>query len=772
MSDRVSRPSPAPVAAALLLASLATAPPLTAQEAGSLSGQVTAISGAPAEGVRVSLVELRDSTTTDASGRYRFEDVPPGLYLLEASSPRFGRSISRVEVLAGGEASHDVRLDVDVHHEVVVVTAQADPRSDAELARPVAVLEADALQLQLEPTLGETLKSVPGVHSTYFGPGASRPVIRGLGGDRIRVLEDGIGSFDASSTSPDHAVSFDPISARRVEVVRGPATLLYGSSAVGGVVNTIDDRIPDSRSDRLVHGIADLAVGSVSDERSGAAALRVGRGPLAVRGEYSRRETGDLSIPGFAESEVLRAAEADEGLEAEEAFGVLANSALENESAGLGVALVGRRAFFGVAVRGFDTFYGVPGGHGHEEDEGAGGEDGDGGEEGPVRIDLEQRRLDVRGGRTQPFGIFRAAKLRFGLARYEHVELEGDEVGTTFLNDGWEGRLELLHRPLGALSGSVGLQVARRDFEAIGDEAFVPPSETRSWALFAFEELGSGPARGQLGVRYESQGVDAVGEAAASRSFDGLSGSVGLLWSLPRGFGAGLTLARSVKLPNAEELYSSGPHLATGAFEVGDPDLENETSLGLDLALRKRSGRLNGELTFFANWFDRYIYERVTGVVRDGLQELQVSQSDARFWGAELEAHLDLLEDEPHHLDLELTADLVRARLSELGEPLPRIPPARLGLGLHYQSQAWDARVEVRTALEQDRIAPTELPTDGYTFLNASVGYRLFVGQTVWDLTVRGSNLSDAEGRVHSSFLKDRVPLPGRNLRLSARVTF
>lgn len=751
--------------ARLVLSALLAAAPSSAQEAGSLEGRVTVVSGAPAEGVSVSLVELRESATTDASGRYRFEDVPAGLYLLEASSPRFGRSISRVEVAAGESATHDVRLDVDVHHEFVVVTAQSDPRSDAELARPVAVLEASALQVELEPTLGETLKAVPGVHSTYFGPGASRPVIRGLGGDRIRVLEDGIGSFDASSTSPDHAVSFDPISAKRVEVVRGPATLLYGSSAVGGVVNTIDDRIPDARSDRLLQGVADLALGSVSDERSGAAALRAGQGPFVFRGEYARRETGDVSIPGFAESASLRAAEAEQGGTEDEAFGMLPNSAIENESFGAGAAVVGRRGFFGVAVREFDTLYGVPGGHAGEEAEG-----GEGAE--AVRIDLQQRRLDVRGGRTQPFGPFRAGKLRFGAADYEHVELEGTEVGTRFLNDGWEGRLELLHRPLGSLSGSVGVQVAQRDFEAIGEEAFVPPSETLSWALFAFEEVGSGPVRGQLGLRWERQKVDARGETSQGRSFDGISGSVGALWSLPGGLGAGLTLARSVKLPNAEELYSNGPHLATRSFERGDPDLENETSLGLDLSLRKRAGRLNAELNLFANRFDRYIYERLTGEVVDGLPVVRFSQADARFVGGELEAHLDVLEEEPHHLDVELSADVVRARLTGLDEDLPRIPPARLGLGLHYQSQVWDARVEVRHAFEQDRTAPFERPTDGYTFLNASVGYRLFVGRTVWDLMLRGTNLTDAEGRAHTSFLKDSVPLPGRNLRLSARVAF
>jgi iron complex outermembrane receptor protein len=434
----------------------------------------------------------------------------------------------------------------------------------------------------------------------------------------------------------------------------------------------------------------------------------------------------------------------------------------------------------GLSVSGFDTLYGIPGGHGHaeegeEHEEGGEHEEGEGeehAEEGQVRIDLEQRRLDFRGGYTEPFGGFRAAKLRFGVADYEHVELEGDVVGTTFNNDAWEGRLELLHKPLGALSGSFGIQYMSRDFEAVGAEAFVPPTETRAFALFAFEEVGRGALRGQFGLRYENQDADAVGEEPLSRSFGGLSGSAGLVWNASGGFGLGVTLARSVKLPNAEELYSNGPHIATGAFEIGDPDLEKEASYGLDLALRQRSGRFTGELTLFGNWFDKYIFEDLTGEEEDGLQVVRYVQKDARFVGAELSAHFDLLETEPHHLDLELSGDLVRARLTDEDQDLPRIPPTRYGVALHYRTDRWDARVEARGALEQDRVAPNELPTDGYTFLNASLGYRFFLGRSILDLALRGTNLTDEEGRVHSSFLKDMVPLPGRDFRLNARLTF
>jgi iron complex outermembrane receptor protein len=753
--------------------SWAQAPPSppAVEQSGSIAGKVMSAAGTPAEGTEVLLVDLRRRTTADVSGAFRFDAVPTGTYLLEAVSPRFGSSVYRVDVQAGQESTANLTLDIDVHHETVVVTAQSDARSASELARPVVVLDGEQLRLRMEPTLGETLAQLPGVSSTYFGPGSSRPIIRGIGSDRIRVLEDGIGSMDASSTSPDHAVSFDPIGADRVEVVRGPATLLYGSSAVGGVVNTLDKRIPDITQDHTVSGVIDLAAGTVSDEKSGAGALQVGKGPFIVRGDYARRETDDLDIPGFAESAALRAEEEEEegGGEEEhaEAFGTLPNSAIESTSGSVSAALVGQRGFMGLSARAFDTLYGVPGGHAHEEEE-------EGGEEpGPVRIDLEQRRFDMRSAYTQPFGGFRVAKLRFGVADYQHVELEGDEIGTTFNNEGWEGRLELLHKPVGALNGSFGAQVLARDFEAIGAEAFLPPTETRAWALFAFEEIGKGAVKGQFGLRYEHQGVDALGESPLSRSFDGLSGSAGLVWNATEGYGVAVTVARSVKLPNAEELYANGPHIATRAFEIGDPDLDQETSFGVDLALRKNSGRFTGALTLFGNWFDKYIFDELTGEEEDGLQVVQFVQRDAQFLGAEIEAHVDLYESEPHHLDLELSGDLVRATLTDEDEDLPRIPPTRYGVGLHYRSDKWSARLEARGALEQDRIGAFERPTDGYTFLNASLGYRFFVGgRGILDLVLRGTNLTDEEGRVHSSFLKDMVPLPGRDFRLNARLAF
>lgn len=759
----------------LLLLAWGTALPARAQApaTGSIAGRVTSAEGEPVAGATVLLAELRRRTTTAEDGGFRFDAVPRGEYLLEASSDRLGSTVERVAVTGGDTPAEAVLiLDLLVHRDEIVVTASPDARSRYEIAQPTGVLNEEELARRLQPTLGETLSQEPGVTSTFFGQGASRPVIRGLGGDRIRVLEGGLGTGDASTTSPDHAVSVDPLSAERIEVLRGPATLLYGSSAIGGVVNVIDNRVPEQVPDQAIGGTVELRGGTVSDERSGGASLNGGGGRFAWHVDLLKREADDYEIPGFAESEALRQAEGEEGEEHEQVSGVLPNSAAETESAGVGASYVGESGYFGLSVSGLDSLYGIPGGHHHHHEEGEEGEDEEE-EEAAVRIDLEQRRWDLRGGTTRPFAVFSGANLRFGATDYEHRELEGEETGTIFTNESWEGRVELLQRRAGALSGSIGVQALHRDFAAVGEEAFVPPSETDSWALFAFEELTRGDWRFQLGGRYETQDVTAETEEG-ERSFDGVSASLGLVWqpSGADGYSVGLSLARSTKLPNAEELFSNGPHLATNAFEVGDPDLDKETSLGVDLTFRKTAGRVTGEVTLFNTRFDDFIYERATGDEEDGLPVFRFVQDDAEFQGAELEGVVQLLHGEPHHLDLELGADFVRAELRRTGEPLPRIPAERFRLGLHYRNDRLDAVVEGMRVGEQDRVAEGETPTEGYTMLNATLGYRFFTPRAVFDVLLRGTNLTDEEARNHVSFLKDVVPMPGRDVSLSLRTTF
>jgi iron complex outermembrane receptor protein len=770
-ADASAEPAPAPADPA------ETALAAAAERAsGRLVGSVKTENGVPIAGAAVELVELRRRVRTDAEGAFGFDDVPAGPYLVSVQTPRFGQAVRRVEVAADGETRAEIVLELAAHNEYVVVSVRADARSVNELAQPVSVLAGADLQLRSEATLGETLGQLPGVSSTFFGRGASRPVIRGLGGDRVRMLEDGIGAGDASDTSPDHAVSVESTGAEQIEVVRGPATLLYGSSAVGGVVNLLESTIRSTRPDRSLSGGLEASASSVADEWTGRGALAATAGPLVFAGDLFKRNSGDYRIPGFAESAALREAEAAAGEEHEQASGRLPNSALEAEGGSLSATLVGQPGFLGVAFKAYDSLYGIPGGHEHAEEdhEGEGHDDHDDEEhaEGGVRVDLRQRRFDVRGETARPFGAFRAARLRFGATDYEHKELEGDAIGTLFLNDSWEGRLELVHQPFSGLSGSFGAQASNRDFEAIGEEAFVPPTRTRRFALFAFEELGSGAWRPQLGARWERQTAQARGDDPASREFDGVSLSAGVNWLGSNGWGAGLNLSRSVKLPNAEELYSNGPHLATGAFEIGDRGLEQETSLGFEASLRRRKGRLSGQLDVFYNRFDGFIYEAFTGEQQDGLDVARYSQADATFLGGEAQAAIDLVHAGERHLGLDLQADLVRGTLEADDEPLPRIPPFRYGVGLHYREGGWSARIDLRGWAGQERVAGFETPTDGFAFLNASLGYRIVTGRAVVDLLLRGTNLTDSEGRNHVSFLKDEVPLPGRDLRFGVKLTF
>lgn len=736
---------------------------------GTIEGRVATSDGGVVEDAEVLVAELRRRTLVGADGTFRFEGVPAGTYLLEAVSARYGNAVDRVTVAAGGTAQVELVLDLTVHRDEILVTASPDVRSRYEVAQPTSVMSREELQERVQPTLGETLSNEPGVTSTFFGQGASRPVIRGLGGDRIRVLDSGVGAGDASTTSPDHAVSIDPLSAERIEVLRGPATLLYGSSAVGGVVNVIDNRIPDELPGEAFGGTVELRGGTVSDERGGFGQLGGGVGRFAWHVDFLKRATDDYEIPGFAESRAVREAEEEGGQdEGEEAFGFVPNSATESESGAVGFSYVGDHGFLGVSASGLETLYGIPGGaHAHEGDESE-----EGAEEEAIRIDLEQRRYDLRGSVTRPLGIFRGVNVRFGVTDYEHRELEGAEVGTRFLNDSWEGRIELLQNALGPLSGSLGFQALSRDFEAIGEEAFVPPTQTDSWAVFAFEELERGPWRFQFGGRYENQDVTAETEGLDHRSLSGLSGSLGIVWQADEDYSVGVSLARSTKLPNAEELFSNGPHIATRAFEIGDPNLKEETSLGVDVTLRKSNGPLTGELTFFTNRFDDYIFESATGEEEDGLRVFRYVQRDTEFQGAELTGVWELFHGEPKHLDLEFGADFVRAELRDTGEPLPRIPPRRYRLGFHYRGERLTGRIEGVRAEEQDRVSRFETPTEGYTLLNASVGYRFLTDVAVYDLLLRGTNLTDEEARSHVSFLKDFVPLPGRDVSLSLRVTF
>ncbi len=717
---------------------------LAAQE-GSIQG-VVMVGEAPVNDANVVIPGLGRRVRVDGAGRFSFERVPVGRYAIEAESVRWGRGVETVTVVAGQTVQSTINVEAIFHLDEVVVSAGAVRRSEGY--QPASVVTSRDLVARGEVSLGETLSREPGVSSTYFGPGASRPVIRGIGGDRVRILENGIGIGDASSTSPDHAVGIEARSAERIEVIRGPATLLYGSSAVGGIVNVLDGKIAREPPTEAVTGYVEGLAGSVSDERTGSAGITLNRGPVVVTASGLWRDASDYSIPGFAD---VDATPSDAGK------GALENSALQTRRGSGGVTVIGDRGYLGASVSLQRSDYGVPG------DE-------------MITIDLDQNRLALEGALRFSSGAFRNLKGRFGFADYEHTELEGSEIGTQFFNNFFEGRLESEHSFGERSQGTMGAQFSTRDFEAVGDEAFVPPTETRSAALFAYETLSATDRINiQGGLRYERQVAESR-TTGTSRSDNAVSASFGVNIDAADALTLSASLSRSVKLPNAEELFSNGPHAATLAFEIGNPDLVPETALGIDLTAHVHTPRLRGTASFFSTGFSDYIHEAATGAQQDGLDEFAFVQADARFIGLELEGELDIVEGDPNanspHVSLEVMGDFVRATLSESDEYLPRIPSLRIGGGVNVRQGPFVLRGSARRTTDQNNIGPFETATRGFTMVDASISYRIFSGSLFHDITLAATNLTDEEARLHTSFLKDRAPLPGREIRLVYRLNF
>lgn len=641
--------------------------------------------------------------------------------------------------------------------ETITITADPFARTADRLTRPVEVLVGEELDRRRGATLGETLEHELGVSSTDFGRGAGRPVIRGQGGPRVLLLQNGIASADASDVSADHDVSIDPAHAEQIEILKGPATLIYGSGAAAGVVNVVDGRLPGRVSEGLRANLGTHA-GSNADEFSGSGKLGFGFGGTQLGVSAAYFDADDYDIAG------------NSATDGSGARGELPNSAVEKKSGSVSVGQFWDRGSVAASYERYQTVYGLP-------------------VEEAAFIDLEQDRIDVEGRLTQPLRGLESARLRLSRGAYEHTEFEEPGVaGTRFVNDQTETRLELVHAPLADFRGVFGVQYRDREFQAIGEEAFVPPSDTRSLGVFLVERKPMPFGELEFGLRTDRDESEPQVSGLRQRAFTPLSLSAGALVELGDHYHLKFFATRSERSPVTEELYSFGPHAATSTFERGNDGFDPETASNFEISLDRHGGPLNWRVNLFYENVADYLFQREAdaGLNADGsgvaaadgvadrvneegafdpdgeLLLLDYDAADARFWGAEAEVS-QLWSMGATEVTARVFGDLVRGSLRDDGD-LPRITPARLGLGLHAHRGAWNATLDYTRVQQQDRIAALETATGGYSLLGVDLEYALPLQAGALSLFLRGRNLLDEEARRHTSFIKDFAPLPGASV--------
>ncbi len=687
--------------------------------------------------------------------------------------------------------------------DAVVVTANPLGNSAEALAHPVEVLYGDALDRNKSATLGDTVSRIPGVQTTYFGPGVGRPIIRGQEGPRVQVLSGGIGSLDASTVSADHAVGIEPFLADQIEVLKGPGTLLFGSGAIGGAVNVVDGRLADSIPETPLSGRAELRGNTVNDERTGMFRLDGVNGNWVIHVDGLVRNTGDYDIPGVAilEHEDHEEEEHEEHQEEEQIAGRLNNSSLKTRAGALGATWLGEQGFFGVSVNTYRSNYGIPdGAHAHADEhdhEGEGEEDHEHEheEEGSVRIDLAQNRIDLKAGIYDPLSFLKSLNLRAAHTDYEHVEIEGGTPATRFTNKGIEGRLEAVQKEWSGWRGATGLQFGDTDFAAIGEEAFVPSTSTSNLGLFVIQEKDFSSLKLELGARHDRVEIDP--QDHGSRQFNITSLSSAAIWHLNPDFDVRFGLDHSERAPTTEELFAAGAHIATRSLEIGDENLGKERALRGEIGLHAHMDFVDLKFAVYRTNFKDFIYLADTGIEEDELPVRLWAQDDASFTGAEAEAIFHLADSSAGAWDLRVFGDYVRAKLDgsgtrtvefevphgdhghhyevELpnGGNLPRIAPGRFGADVNWSLDGWRASLGAIRYSKQDRVAENEETSAGYTLVNAHLAYRWDRSETnSWEVFLDGNNLTNEDVRPHTSLLRDFAPLPGRGVAFGLRAYF
>ncbi|MEQ8404262.1 MAG: TonB-dependent receptor [Oceanicaulis sp.] len=694
----------------------------------------------------------------------------------------------------------------EAHPDVVVVQSSPLGVDNRSSVGAVTVIDEDALVRNLEGNIADTLERVPGVTSSYFGPASGRPIIRGLGAERVRFLINGLGGLDASSSSPDHAVTAEVLGAQGVEVLRGPAAIAFGGGAIGGVVNVLDGRVPTERTDGPFDGFAYAGTTSVDDGFQLAGRLGATIGAVVIQGDYVRRDAGGFEIPGYAETEAEREEhhgdhdhaddhhddhaddhdDDDEHDHDEEAppYGSVEGAFYTFESASLGASIVEDWGYFGLSVKETDAEYGLPGhahAHGHEDehdddhdhghddhdhDDHDHDHDHDHGEEGVPVLVMDQTRIDLR-GQINLDGFFNRMRFAVGHSDYTHAELEGDEIGTLFDVEAGEARFEISHDHGGVRQGAWGVTAFARDFEASGEEAYIEPVTTQDYGLFATERWDYDSWGFEGGVRYDGRTLDGV---RAERDFNTVSASGSVFARPSEPWFLAATVSRTERAPSDVEVFSFGPHAATRSFEIGDLTLDTETAWSIEGRARYEIANLFAELDVFVADYDGFIGLFPTGAEEDGFDVFEYRQEDARLWGFELYGESEIGSVAGFDLIAEAGIDYVRAETDDAGN-LPRIPPLSANLALTAERGIWSARGEARLVAEQDDTAAFERPTEGYALFNADLVVTPVEGRDL-QLIAGVRNITDEEARIHSSFLKEQVPLAGRSVRFAIRSAF
>jgi iron complex outermembrane receptor protein len=721
----------------LLLLGIGCVVPLRAQQMGSVSGTLT--NGLSGDVVANALVVLEGTAgsrqvRTGPDGKFSIGDVRPGTYHLIARADGYLPLRSEVTVAAGSLIS-DLRINPELHYSEVL-SVSPEGKSAFESFQATNALGGQELTKELQSTLGATIEAQPGIALRSFGPGPARPVVRGLDGDRVLIVEDGLRMGDLSSQSGDHGVNVNPAAATSIEVVRGPATLLYGSNAIGGLVNVVTNEIPRTAVTNTT-GSFTIDAASNAGQAAGAGDVTVGNGKIALHLSGSGRRSGDYRTPD----------------------GDIANSFNRAGFAEVGLAYTADHGYLGGSFAYDKSHYGIPLV-----------------EEGETNLDPRRQIFNVRGERRNMGGIFDSVRGSFGVRRYRHDELDGDVIATSFKNDTSEIELLAHHKSIGRLKGSIGGTVLTRSFATDGEEVLSPAVDQKGFAAYLYEELAATPhVQFQFGGRVENARFR-PSAVEPNRDFTNFSGSLGLLLLPNDTTTVAFSLARASRNPALEELYFHGPHAGNNAFENGDADLQSEHATGFDASLRWRGAAASGEVTYFFNRIDNFIFRQLSGNVEDDLLETFFVQGDAKLQG--IESHLDVRVAPV--VWLEGGVDYVRGDLSSIDKPLTRMPPLRGRAGLRFQRNAFQAGADGVFTAKQDRIYTIdtpegvvgETPTDGYNLLKLYASYSFVSGKATSTITARLDNATDALYRNHLNYLKDLAPEMGRSFRVVYSVKF